>query len=50
MPYNFHSISETDFRVNNIFVYKDHSDKWIATPPIESQPMQTAVNNYINNL
>ena len=43
-------ISETKFKVNNTHVYKDQNNNWIANPPIESQSMQDAVNNYISNL
>lgn len=50
MAYTIEPVSEPEFKVNNTFVYKDHNDKWIANPPIESQPMQKAVNNYIKGL
>lgn len=42
MAHEINKLSETEFRVNSIYVYKDHNGKWIATPPIESQSMQDA--------
>lgn len=50
MSFKITSISDTEFRVNNTYVYLDQNNNWIANPPIESQSMQDAVNNYIKAL
>jgi hypothetical protein len=50
MAHTIEPISETEFKVNNTFVYKDQNNKWVAAPPIESQSVQSAVNNYIQSL
>jgi hypothetical protein len=50
MAFDFKSISDTEFHVNDHAIVKDSNGNWISNPPIEGYQLRKAVNNYITSL